>query len=240
MYKEKLTESGRYKDLFALFNKMLEEKEIITRKGSIVDATIVQRPQQRYNKEQKAREKKGEAEGFEEKNPHRKSQTDTDAKYGVKHGKCYFGYKNHIKMDKDSKIITAIEVTDAATGDGKMIVGMVDEKDEVLYADSAYRGKNIEEEILNKNEKIELMICEKAEKNHPLTEEQKANNTKKAKIRCRVEHVFGHIVKSMGGKLVRRVGIVRTRCEIYLKNLAYNLSRWTFLSRQRDKSTQTG
>ncbi|MDR0870323.1 MAG: transposase [Planctomycetaceae bacterium] len=35
------------------------------------------------------------------------------------------------------------------------------------------------------------MICEKGYRNHPLSEEQKASNRLKSKVRCRIEHVFG-------------------------------------------------
>lgn len=45
----------------------------------------------------------------------------------------------------------------------------------------------------------------------------------------RVEHIFGHMSKAMGGKFVRCVGLLRTVCEITLKNLAYNMSRTAYL-----------
>jgi len=229
LYKEELTKSGCYKEVFNLFNELLEKAGVITRKGSIVDATISQRPQQRYNKEKKAREKRGEIEP-KERNVHKSRQIDKDATYTVKHGRQFFGYKNHVKVDSDSKIILNTEVTTASASDGKQAKKLINKKDKVLYGDSAYRGQKIAGELIKKNKKIRLEICEKAERGHPLTDEQKANNTVKSKVRCRVEHTFGHMVKSMGGKLIQRVGYTRARCEIYLKNLAYNLSRWAYLS----------
>lgn len=43
------------------------------------------------------------------------------------------------------------------------------------------------------------IICEKGRRNHPLTEKQKAENRRKSKTRCLVEHVFGFEEQSMHG-----------------------------------------
>lgn len=242
-YKEELSKSGKDKELFDFYNEVLDELGIITRVGSIVDATIIQRPQQSYNREQKAYKKRGEPMP-EETNPHAKRQIDTDAAYTVKRHQIYFGYKDHVKIDAESKIITDYKVTPASTGDCTQIAQLVDEKDQIIYGDSAYGDEKIANDIQaaikaksNDSEKeVVLMICEKGHRNHPLTEEQRASNTVKAKTRCRVEHVFGYMTTSMGGKFLRQVGIVRNSCAITLKNLAYNLSRAAYLIKQRERS----
>jgi len=233
LYREELKKSGRYKELFNLFNRALDEAHVITHSGSIVDATITVRPQQRYNKECKDREKRGESEP-EETNISKIRQTDTDATYTVKHGKQRFGYKNHVKVDAQSKLIVTEETTTASTNDGTMMEKLVDKKDKKLSGDSAYRGENIKAAVKKKNKKVRITICQKNERNHPMTELQRRNNTLIAKIRCRVEHVFGQMAKAMGGKNLRGVGLDRAKCDNCLKNLAYNLCRWTYLSTQRE------
>jgi IS5 family transposase len=55
-----------------------------------------------------------------------------------------------------------------------------------LHADSAYAGK--EQEAIIKSREMENCVCEKGYRNRPLTDGQKANNTKKSRIRSRVEH----------------------------------------------------
>jgi IS5 family transposase len=253
LYKEELTKSGRYKEVFNLYKKVLKEANVITSAGSIVDATIVQRPQQRYNKKKKEREKKGEPEP-EETNVRKLRQTDKDATYTSKHGKVYFGYKNHIKVDADTKLIVSAEVTTASTSDGTQAKELVDKDDKVLFGDSAFRGKNYEEAMREKikteiesetktkltveeeQKLIKFEINEKNERNNPMSQEQKDNNTRKNKTRCRVEHVFGHMTQSMGGKKVRRIGFKRNACGVFLKNLAYNMSRHAYLLTQEVKS----
>jgi len=71
-------------------------------------------------------------------------------------------------------------------------------------------------------------IHERAYRNRPLTEEQKAANRSKSKTRAKVEHVFGSWVMTMGGKLVRVVGLERVEAQLGLKNLMYNLKRYVF------------
>ena len=69
-------------------------------------------------------------------------------------------------------------------------------------------------------------VHEKGYRNQPLTEEQKASNRKKSKVRVRVEHVFGFMEQSMNGLYLRSVGMVRAKAIIGLINLIYNLFRY--------------
>src|SRR5262249_43437867 len=48
---------------------------------------------------------------------------------------------------------------------------------------------------------------------------------------ARVEHVFGQQQNSMGGKIVRTIGIVRARFKIGMMNLGYNIRRLVQLER---------
>ena len=69
-------------------------------------------------------------------------------------------------------------------------------------------------------------VNEKGYRNHPLTEQQKANNREKSNTRARVEHVFGFMEQSMKGLIVRSVGKTRASGIIGLINLTYNLYRY--------------
>jgi IS5 family transposase len=74
-------------------------------------------------------------------------------------------------------------------------------------------------------------VHEKGYRNRPLTDEQKTSNTKKSKIRARVEHVFGFMEQSMKGFVLKSVGIVRATGIIGLINLTYNLFRYEQIKR---------
>ena len=146
-----------------------------------------------------------------------------------KNNETHFVFKDHVKVDEDSKMLVDYSVTGASVHDSQEIVGLVDDKNEEIYADSAYVGEKLHEQILEKNPEVEININEKAFRNRPLTEDQKSSNKKKSKIRARVEHVFGHMTNSMGGMFIRCIGIRRAKCIIGLKNLAYNMSRYAYL-----------
>jgi len=79
---------------------------------------------------------------------------------------------------------------------------------------------------------FEPHLNERAYRNRPLSEEQKAANRERSKIRAKVEHVFGDVVTSMGGKLVRSIGLARAQTQLGLKNLVYNLKRFICLETQ--------
>ena len=62
-------------------------------------------------------------------------------------------------------------------------------------------------------------------RNRPLTEEQKANNREKSRVRSRVEHIFGFMEMSMNGMYIHSIGIKRASAIIGLMNLTYNMYR---------------
>ena len=68
-------------------------------------------------------------------------------------------------------------------------------------------------------------VCEKGYRNRPLTEEQKANNREKSRVRSRVEHIFGFMEMSMNGMYINSIGIKRATAIIGLMNLTYNMFR---------------
>jgi hypothetical protein len=54
--------------------------------------------------------------------------------------------------------------------------------------------------------KVEPQICERAYRNRPLSDEQKAGNRVKSKTRSRVEHIFGFVTNSMHDFFSRCIG----------------------------------
>jgi len=231
LFRELLTTSGVYDELFELFNEKLLKIGVITREGSIEDATFVDVPKQRNKKEEDEAIKRHETpEGWEEK-PHKLAQKDLDARWAKKGRQTHYGYKNHVKVDKTSKIITKWRVTAANVNDIEMMLALLDEHDRELWADSGYAKAAYVELLKKYYPDLKLHINEKAEKDRPLTEEQKASNREKSRVRARIEHVFGHMHTSMGGLTLRCIGIARAESNIVLRNLAYNLSRYTTLRR---------
>ena len=84
--------------------------------------------------------------------------------------------------------------------------------------DAAYPSLKLPEGVVS-------MICEKPNRNRPLTEEQKQSNHQKAKKRCRVEHVFAGMEQMVGGTNIRCKNGARAVFNISMLNLLYNMRR---------------
>ena len=91
----------------------------------------------------------------------------------------------------------------------------------ILFADSAYSGKNLEE--LTRSFNVNPCFCEKGYANTPLTELQQKLNHLKSKIRYRIEHVFGYIETVFKGSFVSSIGLRRATFHSWLTALAYNV-----------------
>jgi len=124
-------------------------------------------------------------------NKHKKSHKDIDARWTKKNNETFFGYKNHAKACTKSKFLKTYSVTDASVHDSQALDGLLedDDKNQELFADSAYVGEK-QDETINKYELINK-VHEKGYRANPLTDEQKADNKNKSKTRVRVEHIFG-------------------------------------------------
>lgn len=230
LFRDTLARRNVIKELFYQFERKLEKEQLITRTGTIIDATFVDAPRQHIDKDDYKKIKDGEVpeEWQKPENANKLRQKDLDARYKTKGRERHYGYKDHVKIDAESKLIVDYEATNAAVND---ITGLslVSQEDHVIYADSAYY-------MLPQNSPIprnvDNQIHVKAQRNHPLTEEQKANNRRKSKIRCRIEHVFGFMTGVFHGLTLRSVGLARAKFNIGLTNLLYNLYRYEFLQRK--------
>ena len=226
LFRERITKEGLVEKIFEDFNNGLESKGLIMHEGKMVDASFTVAPRQRNTREENKAIKEGRGDELWNDNPHKKRHKDIDARWTKKNGETFYGYKNHAKVDTKSKFINKYVVTDASVHDSQPLDKLLDEDDagQDFNADSAYTGK-AQEEVIDKYEMINK-VNEKGYRNHPLTEQQKANNREKSKTRARVEHVFGFMEQSMKGLVVRSVGITRASGIIGLINLTYNLFRY--------------
>lgn len=225
VFKEQLTDLELVAPIFDLFLAQLERLNLVVNEGKIIDASFVEVPIQRNSKSDNELIKEDKIpESFKAK-PNKLAQKDTDARWTKKGNVNYFGYKNHIKIDAKSKIITKYQITDASVHDSQVIDYLLDSKDEgeKFYADSAYTGEAQVATIERK--KMTNLVCDRAYKNTPLTEEQKSNNTAKSRVRSRVEHIFGFMEMSMNGMYLSQTTFKRINAAIGLMNLTYNMFR---------------
>jgi IS5 family transposase len=234
-FREKLMKSGAIKGLFKAFDTVLESQGIVGKSGSIIDASFVEVPIQRNNRDENKNIKEGKTPKEWKDNPNKLSHKDTDARWMKKDNKTHYGYKNHVKADILTKIVREYTVTDASVHDSMAVKELLNEKDtgKTLYADSAYIGPKVESIV--SQYRIKNFIHEKGYRNKPLRKGQKKLNRLKSAIRCRVEHIFGFIENSMNGSFIRTIGKKRAETNIGLMNLVYNMARYSFIMRQKSQ-----
>ena len=230
LFREQLIEKEVIVGLFKTFNETLDAAGVFANEGKMVDASFVEVPRQRNTREENKHIKDTGTAPHEWKvKPHKLAQKDVDARWTKKNNATFYGYKNHVKADTKTKLIEEYIVTDASVHDSQAMEQLLTEKDEgqPLYADSAYTGED--QEAVYKKKQVINKINEKGYRNNPLTEEQKANNKEKSRIRARVEHLFGFVETSMNGSFIRTIGIARAKAKIGMMNLTYNICRCTQL-----------
>ena len=263
LLREKLKETGAYEELFETLKEELAKAGLEYSKCAIVDATFVDAPRNRN-----IRKADHEALKAHDKNPespipfaldkeqifdlesclpedertmsHILRQTDTDARWAKKGEEVHNGYKDHIVVDAESKLIIAHEVTAANVHDSQKLSDVVPDGTEKVYDDAGYVGEEVDRKLREKCPKVEHFTSAKAQKNKPLTKGQKEYNRQMvARVRARVEHVFGRMTYCMGGLTVRTIGIARAKCQIALRDFAYNIMRFSTLVKLGKASKMT-
>lgn len=231
LYREALAKAGAVEALFDLFDGYLKAKGYLAMGGQIVDATIVTAPRQRNSRDENDALKAGVIPEAWVRKPALNRQKDKDARWTKKHGRSYFGYKNHVTVDRRHKFVRRFVVTDAAVHDSQKLDDVLDASNTAseVWADSAYRSREIEAKLAERG--LRSRIHRRAARGRPLTARQERANKARSRVRARVEHVFGHQTTAMAGKLVRTIGLVRAKMKIGMQNLAYNMRRFVCLER---------
>ena len=228
LFREQLTEAGLVEKLFKQFDKFLSESGFSAKKGQIIDASIVAAPKQRNSREENKAIKDGNIPQSWSGN--KKRQKDTDARWVKKNGKNQFGYKNHIDIDVEHKLIRNYEVTPASVHDSNVFEQLLGENNSSrdVWADSAYGSFEKRQTLYEQG--FRSHIQRKGCRYKKLTQRQIQGNYNRAKIRSRVEHIFGVQAMRAGNLLIRTIGLVRAKAKIGLRNLAYNIDRYCLLA----------
>ncbi len=228
LFREQLTKANLIEILFAEFDAFLRSNGYTAKKGQIVDASIISSPKQRNTRDENHEIKQGQVP--KDWKAAKKSQKDTDARWTIKGGKRYYGYKSHVCVDVKNKFIRRYSVTEASIHDSNAFEDLLDNSNSSrdVYADSANRSKDSIKRLKQQGYREHLQ--RKGSRHKKLTDWEKQGNRTRSRIRSRVEHVFGIQAMTAGSLILRTIGIVRARVKIGLRNLAYNMNRYKTLA----------
>lgn len=194
-----------------------------------MDASIVQAPITQANAREREALNKGEApEGWSKK---RLAHTDRDARWTIKHGKSYYGYKLHGNVDARYKLIRQMKITAANADDGQQLPDVLQGANtrNRLLADRGYDSA-ANRQVLQRHGLADG-IARRAKPGQMAKVRLKQRNKTINRTRARVEHVFAAL-SQQGGKYVRAMTLARNALAITLQCVAYNARRlvWRVLS----------
>ena len=175
---------GRKKE----FLTQLTERNLILKKGTIVDSTFIEAPSSTKNKDKKR---------------------DPEAHSAKKGNTWHFGYKAHVGVDHETGIVHALEVTSANKHDVCMTAELLTGEEQVVYGDSGYLGAEKRPEAITRNQ-VESAFVTKSIVVHPRASttpiEPEHREREKSSVRAKVEHVFA-VAKQLRFRKTRYRGL---------------------------------
>jgi len=203
-FRNKLIPFGGAAELFHCVQDIIDDHGVRVKRGRIIDATIIDAPKGRKR-----------SDGT--------STRDPDAGFTKKHGKSYHGYKHHLQTDTKGRFIEQIVTTSAQPHDSTVFDELIRGEEHAIFADSAYVSANRRRQF--RRDGVYDGVIDKAYRNHPLSEKQRALNRKKSSVRCRGEHPIAWMKGLMRHRRVRYRGLVKNTAHGLLVAAAYNLKR---------------
>jgi IS5 family transposase len=205
-FRNDLAVNGLAEKLFGEMNRQLAGLGLILRRGTLIDATLVEA----------AVRPSGSAE----------APSDPDAGFARRAGKpgSTFGFKAHLAVDQESGLIRAALLTPANVNETVVADGLVQGDERAVYADRAYDTKA--RRLALKQRGIKDRIMHRPNKHHPdLPHWRGRRNRLIAAIRGRVETCFAVLKRHYRYVRVRYVGLAKNQAHLQLLCIAMNLRR---------------
>lgn len=208
-FRNLLIKNGLQEKLFAQVVRLLTERGLILKKGTIVDSTIISAPSSTKNKDK---------------------QRDPDAHQVKKGNTWHFGYKAHIGVDKDSGLVHTVEVTGANIHDVTMVPKLLTGEEDSVYGDSGFLGAEKREDAVIKNtagKRIKYKINRRPSQSKNKSVRSKAQikrrEHEKSSVRAKVEHVFGVVKGQLRYRKTRYRGLRKQTAKLNMMFALANL-----------------
>jgi IS5 family transposase len=208
-FRNRLGEAGLAERLFAEFDKQMEERGLLLKRGTMLDATLVEaataRPPRGADPDEAA---------------------DPDARFTTRQGRpgASYGYKAHLGVDSGTRLIRAATLTPGNVNETVVADRLIRFDEAAVYADKAYAKAARRARL--KAVGIRDRIMHKSWGGGPaLSFWQRRHNRLIAPIRAEVETVFAVLKRRMGYARVRYRGLLKNTAHLFLLTLAYNIRR---------------
>lgn len=180
------------KKFFTIVGDIVEDKGFILKKGTTVDATIIEAPSSTKNKDKRR---------------------DSDMSSTKKHGQWYFGMKAHIGTDTDTGVIHSLETSTAKVHDKDKFNDLMHGQEKAKFGDKGYYDEDLKKAARTNG--IYWGILDKGKRNNPLSASQKKSNRKLSSIRSKVEFPFNVIKCQWHYTKVRYRGLMKNTLNLF-------------------------
>jgi len=217
-FRARLREGGREggveRELFDIVARSIEQRGLLVKEGTLVDALIIEAP-------------RGRKTGRKDDAGNDLTTRDADASFTKKHGRIYHGYKGHLAADS-SGIVSDFAFSTASHHDSRYIDELTEEEDKAVIADAAYADQN-RRDRLNKRGVIDGIAYKRSRGQKQLHSLLRKINRAIASIRSTVEHTIARLRK-WGVTRARYRGAKRNACDFTMALVAHNLRRAAWLT----------
>src|SRR5574343_121491 len=207
-FRHLLEEHGLGQQILATVNAKLIERGLMLKTGTVVDATLIAAPSSTKND---------------------KGERDPEMHQTKKGNQWHFGMKAHIGVDAQSGLVHTVTTTAANAHDITQAHALLHCEEEMVFADSGYRGVEKREEIQEQHPDVDWQIAMTPGKRKALnkTKPSQALRDKleklKASIRAKVEHPFRVIKCQFGHRKVRYRGLAKNTSQLLVMFALSNL-----------------
>ena len=210
-FRNLLVENDLLEKLFAELDRQLEKAGVILKRGTMLDATVIETSAARP--------------------PMGGTSSDPDARFTRCKGKpgSSFGYKAHVGVDEGSGLIRSVVTTPANVNDTVPADLLIRGDEKAVLADGAYHTHAREAALRAAGIKPRLM--RRPNKHHPkLPARVQHYNKLISRRRAPVETTFATLKRRMGLGVIRYRGLAKATGQVLIAAMAFNLRRWGALS----------
>ena len=191
-FRHLLEQHGLSQRILETVNRILTERGLMLKSGTIVDATLIAAPSSTKNA---------------------RRERDPEMHQTKKGNQWYFGMKIHVGADVNSGLVHTVSVTPANASDIGQLPRLLREDDRAVFGDKGYVNNTFKRQARKAG--VFWGVSLKASKQRPLTEANKRFNHKMSSIRAHVEHVFRVIKRQFGYTKVRYKGLAKNAAQVF-------------------------